>query len=507
MSGARRVVAGAGRKIDAVGATLLGLLLRLGVVVWAGGGAMPGDAFFYRKLAERLAEGHGYTWLWDDGAVTPAAHYPVGFPALLAAFDRAISLMGGAAGGALRHPWAAQAFAAVLSAAAIPIVHALVARATPSRRGPAIAALLVALHPGLVLYAPALMSEGPTSTLLAACALCAVRARDASSADSGGRHAWGWIALLGITCGAATLVRPQSLVFAPAFALLAMVAMPGAAPRRGARLLRGAGAALVALGLALAACAPWTARNCREMKRCALVSVNGGWNLLIGTAPSAGGGWAELETPDACREVWSEAGKDACFEREARHIILRDPTRWVALAPAKLDATLDYAGAGPWWLHASRPDRFGGRSKVVTASIETLFERLCFLATIVAVARLGPRRAWARFLLVVAGVFALQLHVWPAFLALALACFGLDGRLRGALLAKMTGAAILGTMAVHAAFFGGGRYQVVLFPLLTALASLAFEAASSTDSAKSEPRRAQRERRSDGGKERGRHPR
>jgi hypothetical protein len=455
------------RGVDAVIATCVGLVLRLAAVAWAGGGSMPGDAFFYRKLAGRLAEGHGYTWLWDDGAVTPAAHYPIGFPALLSIFDRACTLFGAAPGDALRHPWAAQAFAAVLSAAAIPVVHALVARSTSSRRTPAVAAGLVAVHPGLVLYAPALMSEGPTATLLAACALLALRARDAE-----GWRSWAWIASLGVACGVATLVRPQSLPFAPIFALLALAAREG---RLASRVARGGGAGLLALALALAVCAPWTARNCREMKRCALVSVNGGWNLLIGTEPSAGGGWAELKTPDACREVWSEAEKDACFEREARAIIARDPARWLSLAPAKLAATFDYAGAGPWWLAASRPDRVGPRAKLVGASVETLFERLALLAAAVAVGRLGPKRAWSRFLVVVACVFALQLHAWPAFLALAVAAFGVEVRSRGALLAKTTGAAILGTMAVHAAFFGGGRYQLVLFPLITALAACVLE--------------------------------
>ncbi len=458
------------RRLDAAGATCVGLALRIAAVLWAGGGTMPGDAYFYRILAQRLAAGQGYTWPWADGAVTPVAHYPVGFPALLASFDRIATAVGFARGEALAHPWAAQAFAAVLSAAAIPLVHALVARSSASRRVPAFAALLVAVHPGLVLYAPALMSEGPTATLLAAAALLAVRSRDASA-----NRAWGWIALLGAVAGIATLVRPQSLVFAPAFAALATLHRDRTVA---ARLLRAVLAGGLALALALAVCAPWTARNCREMGRCALVSVNGGWNLLIGTDPAAGGGWAELKTPEACREIWSEAGKDACFEREARKRIARDPIGWVSLAPAKLDATLDYAGAGPWWLHASRPARFGEQAKLISASIETLFERLCFLGAVVAVGRLGPRRAWSRFLLVVAAIFTLQLHAWPAFLALGLATFGLDGQLRGALLAKSTGAAILGTMAVHAAFFGGGRYQVVLFPLLIALAALAVEPAA-----------------------------
>jgi len=454
------------RWVDALVATCVGLALRLGAVAWAGGGSMPGDATFYRKLAQRLAEGHGYTWSWPDGAVTPAAHYPVGFPALLALFDRTCTLFGAAPGDALRHPWAAQAFTAVLSAAAIPIVFALVARSTSRRRTPAIAAWMMAIHPGLVLYAPALMSEGPTATLLAGAALLAARARDASRT-----RAWAWIALMGIACGVATAIRPQSLLFAPVLAMLATLSREGV----GARSARAGGAATLALAMALAVCAPWTVRNCREMGRCALVSVNGGWNLLIGTQPSATGGWAELETPMACREVLGEADKDACFEREARALILRDPVRWVALAPAKLDATFDYAGAGPWWLHASRPDRFGERAKVITAAFETLFERLVLLAAALAVARLGPKRAWGRALVVVACIFTIQIHAWPAFAALALGAFGLDARLRGAFLAKATGIAIAVTIGVHAAFFGGGRYQVVLFPLLVALASLLFE--------------------------------
>ena len=67
-------------------ASLVGLVARLLLVAWVGGGSMPGDAHFYRILAGRIAEGHGYTWLWPDGAVTFVAHYPVGLPAALAAF-------------------------------------------------------------------------------------------------------------------------------------------------------------------------------------------------------------------------------------------------------------------------------------------------------------------------------------------------------------------------------------------------------------------------------------
>src|SRR5256885_7855973 len=40
---------------------------------------------FYHAVATRIARGAGYTWAWPDGVVTYAAHYPVGYPALLGA--------------------------------------------------------------------------------------------------------------------------------------------------------------------------------------------------------------------------------------------------------------------------------------------------------------------------------------------------------------------------------------------------------------------------------------
>lgn len=452
---------------DLVALLALALAVRLAVVAWAGGGAMPGDAFFYRRLAERIAEGHGSTWAWPDGVVTAAAHYPVGWPAALAAFDRVVGLMAGwPPGDVIRHPWAPQAFAALVSALAVAPVHALVRRAVPGRRVAAIAGALVALHPGLVFYAPALMSEGPTATLLAVAAWAAAAARDAR----GGKR-WALIAACGAVGGLAALVRPQSIVLAPAFAAIALAGSSRDEPA--AQRLRGvvAGGA-AALAVAALVCAPWIVRNCEAMGRCGL-SFNGGWNLLIGSEPGGHGGWAEVQVPPACREVWDEAGKDACFGRAARERIAADPIGFLGLVPRKLAATFDYAGAGPWWLAESRPDRVGATAKTAMAIVETVFERLLLVACAVAVARAYPRRVVGRFAVVVAIVAALQVHAWIAFLALGGAIASL-GVARRPLAFPAAGAAIAATVVVHAAFFGAGRYQLVLFPLLAAVAALAF---------------------------------
>src|SRR5689334_14407295 len=58
---------------------------RVASVIWAGHRFPPtADGFYYHTIASRIAEGLGSTWLWPDGAVTYAAHYPIGYPAILA---------------------------------------------------------------------------------------------------------------------------------------------------------------------------------------------------------------------------------------------------------------------------------------------------------------------------------------------------------------------------------------------------------------------------------------
>ena len=60
------------------------LVLRAFVAAYGAGRFPPADdGGFYHVVAQRIALGLGYTWLWPDGAVTYAAHYPVGYPALL----------------------------------------------------------------------------------------------------------------------------------------------------------------------------------------------------------------------------------------------------------------------------------------------------------------------------------------------------------------------------------------------------------------------------------------
>jgi hypothetical protein len=434
---------------DALGVAAVALAARMAVVAWACS-RFPAveDGHYYDVLARRLAAGEGYTWLWPDGAVTFAAHYPVGYPAMLALAYRVFGASGAVA----------MTVGAGVGAAAAYAAHRLVDAERVTRWRPIAAGLFVALHPALVPYTAAFMTEGLTAALLIVAAALASRART-------GDRPRAWLLAAGLAMGLATLVRPQSLVFAP---VLGALAAPAALGWGRIRLAR---AALVT-GLALACVAPWTVRNCVRMHRCALVSVNGGWNLLIG-AQTRGGSWEPVDVPPECATVWDEAGKDACFERAGRRLIAASPGAWLARAPAKVAATLDYFGAAPWYLHSSNPDAFDDAAKLRLGAVEVVACRLLLLVALFTGAwSAGPRRKARLVVGLVGALAAVTVHGWPGYLALVaiVALLGPKVWRRAPIVWPAGAALVLLTAAVHAVFFGAGRYGLVVAPFVAAMA-------------------------------------
>ena len=455
----------------AVALYAIALVARLGCVAWAAGTFGPaGDGVYYARLGDRIAHGYGSTWLWPDGVVTYAAHYPVGYPALLGALWWVVG----------PSVTAAMLMNAVLGALAAPAVDAIARRATFSRAG-WFAGLAVALHPALVAYTPALMTEGVTATLFVSAAALAALAREAETPW----RAKALLAALGFVLGLATLMRPQSLLLAPLLGALVWVGRSPDPTRSSTRWTAarraGVGAALVT-SLALVTCAPWTVRNCVRMQRCALVSFNGGWNLLIGADEASTGAWSPIQVPDRCREVWDEAEKDACFGREARRFIAERPVTWLSLVPRKLAATFDYCGAAGWYLHESNHVAFEERAKVILGAVETIATRLLLLASIVGLLRHARTDEASRrrlsgmiFIGVVGAVFAMTEHAWVSFIVLVAMMLAQPKPLaRQPMLLGSAAAVIASTIATHAVFFGAGRYSLVTFPALCALASLAW---------------------------------
>jgi hypothetical protein len=447
------------RRRDALLVFAVALLARLAVVAWAHG-RFPAseDGHYYDVLARRLASGQGYTWPWDDGTVTYAALYPVGYPAMLAL---AYAVLGASAG-------VAMGVNALVGAAAAGAAHRLADDPAGPRWRPLAAGLVVALHPALVPYTAAVMTEGVTAGLLVVATAVAAHARVSA-------RPWRWLALLGVTMGVATLVRPQSLLLAP---LLGVLAVPREARVR-ERLLRGA----AATAIALTCVAPWTLRNCERMHRCALVSVNGGWNLLIG-AQTTSGVWEPVVVPDECATVWDEGGKDACFERVARRDIAASPGAWLARAPAKVATTLDYFGAGPWYLHVANPKAFGDEAKLALAVVETIACRVLLLGALWAVGRRQGPRLRARTAVAALGALAgVTTHGWIGYVAVvvAVALLGRRALAEAPVIVPFTAGLVAATVLVHSVFFGAGRYGLVVAPFVALLAFVPARAGEGVD--------------------------
>ncbi len=450
------------RSRDAWLIAAVALVLR-GLVVLGSASRFPpaDDGAFYHVVASRIARGLGYTWVWPDGAVTYAAHYPVGYPALIAGF---YAVFGAS-------PAVAMGVNALVGAAAAFAAHALAGR-TATRRGALVAGALLAFEPALVLYTPALMTEAVAGELVLVAAAIATAARPGA--------AWR-VVLASLTLGVAVLVRPQLVLVAPCVG--ALVSFRRSEVRASVRT------AFAVTALAVAVCVPWTLRNCARLDTCAFVSANGGWNLYIGTSPLGEGGWAPLErigVPSACRDVFGEGAKDRCFGRAGVALIAENPLAWLALAPSKLGVTFDYGSAAAHYLSSSNPALVTDAVKTAIGAAELFGQRVLLIAGTLALgAAGGPRAALRRRLAWCGAAFALVPFAWVAWLCLVAQGIAFGRSLLREPSVLLALALVATTAFTHAVFFGAGRYALVCVPCLAVLLGLLFpsQAASGRRSA------------------------
>jgi 4-amino-4-deoxy-L-arabinose transferase-like glycosyltransferase len=422
------------------------------------------DGHYYDFGARRIAEGFGYS---DDRSVDgalvwhPWCHYPVGYSAFLALFYRLFGATHAVAG----------LVNACIGAALAVVTWRLSALALSPVRARA-AGLLVALHPGLVLYSALVMSE-PLAALATLTAFW-VATRDARSGNA--RRG---IALGALVLGLGALVRPQALLCAPFLGLV--ILKERQAPRDPPRLGRALAAASIACVLALVPVLPWTARNCRVMDGCALVSTNAGWNLAIGAFPRATGRFETLRSSDGCREVTGQVQQDRCWLDYGVEQIRAAPRHWLALVPAKLGYTFDHESFAVEYLREARPDAWPEARRVAVRDVTTMFHRLLVCAAALGCVAFRVRGKGAAtqgvllamvLALAYVGFSADAPTFWPlAVFAAVVPWVPLPGRAEwGA--AMLLPLVLLGTTIVtHAVFFGEDRYHVVVTPVLCMLAA------------------------------------
>jgi 4-amino-4-deoxy-L-arabinose transferase-like glycosyltransferase len=355
-----------------------------------------------------------------------------------------------------------------LVGALLAVVTWLLGREALSPTRARVAGALVALHPGLILYGALVMTE-PLSALLVLLAFW-ITLRVARTKRAG--------ALAGIAAGAlclgfAVLVRPQALLCAPFLALAAWRI------GKGARLVT---ALLVACVVTIVPVLPWTARNCRVMDGCALVSTNAGWNLAIGAFPRATGRFETLRSEDGCREVTGQVQQDRCWLEYGLASIRSAPRHWLMLIPAKLSFTFDHESFAVEYLHEARPAAWPEERRVRWRGVLTAIHRgLVALALFAFVAwpRPGAHGFVAQTALAVTITTAICVAFaasnptfWPLVLAgCVVPWLPFPGRPAPQPALLMAISLIATTVLAHAVFFGEDRYHVVATPVLCLLAA------------------------------------
>jgi hypothetical protein len=487
----------AGPLAFALGLFLASFALRLWVAR-ALAGEPVWDGHYYDFGARHIASGFGYAdeTTRDGHAVWhPWCHYPVGYSGFLALFYWLFGASHGVA-----H------VANALVGGLLPVVTYGLAGEALSPRRAKVAGALVALHPGLVLYSALVMTEPLSALLVLAAFYVTARVARAARWESGARGAaWPALGAGALVLGLAALVRPQALLCAPFLAL--------SVPR--SRLRERALGAVLACAVALVPVLPWTARNCRVMDGCALVSTNAGWNLAIGAFPRATGRFETLRSDDGCREVTGQVQQDRCWLAYGIASIKGAPRRWLALVPAKLAFTFDHESFAVEYLREARPLAWPEARRVAARGALTAVHR-CFVVA-AALAFVARPLAWPRrrarspgasppatrppapgsrlrragpFVqaallagLAVAGTLAFAADAptfWPIILATsALPWLPLPGRPADQPALKMAVSLLATTALAHAVFFGEDRYHVVATPVLCLLAAAALRPSES----------------------------
>jgi hypothetical protein len=284
-----------------------------------------------------------------------------------------------------------------------------------------------------------------------------------------------------LVLGVAALVRPQALLCAP---FLVLLYGRRAWPDRKARV-RTLALGAVACAVALVPVLPWTARNCRTMDGCALVSTNAGWNLAIGAFPRATGRFETLRSSDGCRDVTGQVQQDRCWFDYGVRQIEAHPLRWLALVPAKLGFTFDHESFAVEYLHEARPEAWPDRRRALGRDVTTLAHRLLLAAATlgcIAFPRGGPGRGamvQGGLLVVAGGIVAVAFAAgtpvfWPlAVFVSVVPWLPLPGRPPGPPALLLPVALLATTLVTHAVFFGEDRYHVVVTPVLALLAAAA----------------------------------
>jgi hypothetical protein len=377
------------------------------------------DGAIYARSADFIAHGRGYTRtaIDPDEPAEATAFYPVGFPAMLAplrwVWGRNLDLV-------------AQSFAGAL----LVVIAGLLGRRAGGPRIGTLAAWLVALWPGGILLSASWMSEPFFSLFVGAASLLVAytkRSRTLSTSVA-----------LAVILGLGALVRPTAIPMLVVYVVGLAFFQTAHEPR----LARGRALAkhlVVALLVAFAVMLPWTIRNAMSLDAPAIVSTNGGANLLVGTSNE--GSFARIPEELDCSSALPEVARDRCRAEVAIDRIREAPFVWLARGVLKLVHTFG---------HESAPAQaWGGAILIDDDDVQE------------------TASLWA---------LAIDRMWWLGFLSAAIAgAVVFAKRSAGSSLHVAIFAPIVGLAALHFVMLGGDRYHAPVVMPMAVLAAIAID--------------------------------
>jgi 4-amino-4-deoxy-L-arabinose transferase-like glycosyltransferase len=369
------------------------------------------DMTIYDYQAYALAKGQGFV----DFAGLPTAHWPPGYPALLAPLYRLTdnSLL------------SARLLNVVAGTATVFLAYLLGAKAF-NRRAGLLGAALLAFFPGQIFATSLVMTEVVFTFLFVLALTVAVHTL---FGDGGGRL---WQAfLVGVLVGAATLVRGEGLLLVAIVPALLLF-------RQRSRRVALARSSLLVVGAA-AVVLPWTARNVVEMHAPIIISTSATEALWVGHHEGANGRIADFTVPEQFAGMPNpdyEVKTNNEALKEALRFVKGHPVEEVRLIPRRFVAL--YAGDGAPIAWHDNPS---------TLSID----KAKWLG------RLSDWYYWP-----IGGIAALGLPVW----------LSLRDR-RKALLAAVVGC---WTLLFSVVFFGDERFHLAIIPIFCLWAAVSLTA-------------------------------
>jgi hypothetical protein len=347
---------------------VVAVFLRVAAALYLGDqvGPMPGtyDQVSYDRLAQRLLDGHGFTFdkLWwpYTQPEAPTAHWSFLYTLYLAAVYALVGY----------YPLVARLIQAVLVGVLMPwLVYRISARHFGPQVG-LVAAAVLAGYAYFVYYAGALMTE---SFYIIGILLVLDVAGQLGKAGESSPAILGQGLLLGLALAVTVLLRQVFLLFIPALFLWLLwrsyryQAKPGPASLpanendapeasgskhqslanylKNAPVARMAGILLIATAVLLLAIAPWTARNYSAFHRFVLLNTNAGFAFYWANHPIHGDRYpADLPDWEAYVRLipedllsLDEAELDQTLLKRALGFVRDDPRRYVLLSISRID--------------------------------------------------------------------------------------------------------------------------------------------------------------------------